>query len=350
MWSKGACSSQLIKIHTSSLELSAQKKSLRCSIEAGQAQSESLEETERSTKAVRSVEVSESQTATPAHQARKRLKLGLLTSKGWGVQRDEVTMSAGDYTKNHWDEFKQEHTDDTTSTELSFSAHVANRNSEQNDGVGVGLTQSHSRASRVRLIYIGATECTSRSLVRLIPINDLSAGLSAICRVLVADIAIYRPVELSMGTIKKCKAARLKLTKEVYNDSRPVPAWQSLYRTSDSPNCHLIIADVNRISNRILPDIGFCGERAAPPGGGRGREMEGQRGDRDQSTFYDRGSATLAWAYHGGQAGRKTIDGGSVALMIYFRSVAPRCALSRTNVDESHSASTGVGLSEFHSH
>ncbi|KAF8189618.1 hypothetical protein K438DRAFT_1936065 [Mycena galopus ATCC 62051] len=44
----------------------------------------------------------------------------------------------------------------------------------------------------------------------------------------------------------------------------------------------------------------------------------------------------------GGQAGRKTIDEGSVALMIYFRSVAPGCALSRTNVDESYSASTGT--------
>jgi hypothetical protein len=49
----------------------------------------------------------ESQTATPAQPPRKRLKLGSL--KGWGVQRDGVAMSAADYAKNHWDEFKEEY-------------------------------------------------------------------------------------------------------------------------------------------------------------------------------------------------------------------------------------------------
>ncbi|KAJ7814498.1 hypothetical protein B0H14DRAFT_2604102 [Mycena olivaceomarginata] len=51
----------------------------------------------------------ESQTATPAQPPWKRLKLGSL--KGWGVQRDGVgvAMSAANYTKNHWDEFKEEY-------------------------------------------------------------------------------------------------------------------------------------------------------------------------------------------------------------------------------------------------
>ncbi|KAJ7095034.1 hypothetical protein C8R44DRAFT_749315 [Mycena epipterygia] len=49
----------------------------------------------------------ESQTATPAQPPRKRLKLASL--KAWGVQRDGVAMSAADYAKNHWDEFKEEY-------------------------------------------------------------------------------------------------------------------------------------------------------------------------------------------------------------------------------------------------
>ncbi|KAJ7823156.1 hypothetical protein B0H14DRAFT_2598073 [Mycena olivaceomarginata] len=41
--------------------------------------------------------VAAAQTATPAQLPRKRLKLGSI--KGWGVQRDEVAMSAADYAK-----------------------------------------------------------------------------------------------------------------------------------------------------------------------------------------------------------------------------------------------------------
>jgi hypothetical protein len=51
--------------------------------------------------------VSEPRTATPAQPPRKRLKLGPL--KGWGVQRDEIAISAADYAKNYWGEFKEEY-------------------------------------------------------------------------------------------------------------------------------------------------------------------------------------------------------------------------------------------------
>ncbi|KAF8202784.1 hypothetical protein K438DRAFT_1758095 [Mycena galopus ATCC 62051] len=51
--------------------------------------------------------VSESQTEKPAHPPRKRLKLGPL--KGWGVQRDGVSMRATDYAQKYWDEFKEKY-------------------------------------------------------------------------------------------------------------------------------------------------------------------------------------------------------------------------------------------------
>ncbi|KAJ6507072.1 hypothetical protein C8R45DRAFT_923237 [Mycena sanguinolenta] len=61
--------------------------------------------TSASTAAIGPPTVSESQTEKPAHPPRKRLKLGPL--KGWGVQRDEVSMSAADYAQKYWDEFKE---------------------------------------------------------------------------------------------------------------------------------------------------------------------------------------------------------------------------------------------------
>ncbi|KAJ7865921.1 hypothetical protein B0H14DRAFT_3442728 [Mycena olivaceomarginata] len=51
--------------------------------------------------------VSESPTEIQAHPPRKRLKLGPL--KGWGVQRDGVSLSAADYAQKYWDEFKEEY-------------------------------------------------------------------------------------------------------------------------------------------------------------------------------------------------------------------------------------------------
>jgi hypothetical protein len=33
----------------------------------------------------------------------------LARSKGVGVQRDGIAISAADYTKNYWDEFKEEY-------------------------------------------------------------------------------------------------------------------------------------------------------------------------------------------------------------------------------------------------
>ncbi|KAJ7785061.1 hypothetical protein DFH07DRAFT_948143 [Mycena maculata] len=41
---------------------------------------------------------------TSARPPWERLKLSSL--KGWGIQRNGVAMSAADYAKNHWDEFK----------------------------------------------------------------------------------------------------------------------------------------------------------------------------------------------------------------------------------------------------
>ncbi|KAJ6496378.1 hypothetical protein C8R45DRAFT_926886 [Mycena sanguinolenta] len=51
--------------------------------------------------------VSESRTSTSALPPRKRLKLGPL--KGCGVQRDGIAISAANYVKKYWDEFKEEY-------------------------------------------------------------------------------------------------------------------------------------------------------------------------------------------------------------------------------------------------
>ncbi|KAF8164600.1 hypothetical protein K438DRAFT_1775357 [Mycena galopus ATCC 62051] len=53
--------------------------------------------------------VIESQAPISAQPSRKRLNGGLL--KGWGVQHDGVSLSAVDYSQNHWDEFKEEYSD-----------------------------------------------------------------------------------------------------------------------------------------------------------------------------------------------------------------------------------------------
>ncbi|KAJ6456727.1 hypothetical protein C8R45DRAFT_1212405 [Mycena sanguinolenta] len=57
--------------------------------------------------AARPSTVSESRTSTSAQPPRKQLKLGPL--KRWGVQYDGSAISAADYVKNYWDEFKEEH-------------------------------------------------------------------------------------------------------------------------------------------------------------------------------------------------------------------------------------------------
>ncbi|KAJ6494463.1 hypothetical protein C8R45DRAFT_1072991 [Mycena sanguinolenta] len=59
--------------------------------------------------AARPSTVSESRTSTSAQPPRKQLKLGPL--KRWGVQYDGSAISAADYVKNYWDEFKEEHPD-----------------------------------------------------------------------------------------------------------------------------------------------------------------------------------------------------------------------------------------------
>ncbi|KAJ6456877.1 hypothetical protein C8R45DRAFT_1081994 [Mycena sanguinolenta] len=55
--------------------------------------------------------VSESRTSTSAQPPWKRLKLGPL--KGCGVQRDGIAISAANYVKKYWDEFKEEYPDRT---------------------------------------------------------------------------------------------------------------------------------------------------------------------------------------------------------------------------------------------
>ncbi|KAJ7319444.1 hypothetical protein DFH08DRAFT_819375 [Mycena albidolilacea] len=51
--------------------------------------------------------VEDDTSATLAQPPRKRLKLDPL--KGWGVQRDGIAISAADYAKNYWDEFKEDY-------------------------------------------------------------------------------------------------------------------------------------------------------------------------------------------------------------------------------------------------